>query len=247
MPPAPLQPDRPSSRRVTFQIERFKAGVIDPPRHQSFPLEVNGETTVLDGLERIRLTLDATLLYRHSCHHSSCGTCACVVNGTERLACTTRVLDLDRDTVVLEPLRGFPRIGDLAVDMTGFYRDIDPDWAVLRPAEPVAGARRSEAEPPVRLEDCIECGCCVSSCPAFESHPEFMGPAALAAVHNEMRKRPDRAPLLLSAAASPRGERLCERALNCSRVCPTQVYPARHIADLRRLAAGAKDDPQETK
>jgi len=36
-------------------------------------------------------------------------------------------------------------------------------------------------------------------------------------------------------AANKNGERLCERALNCSRVCPTGVYPARHIADLRRL------------
>jgi len=40
---------------------------------------------------------------------------------------------------------------------------------------------------------------------------------------------------LVSLAKNNRGVTLCERALNCSRVCPTGVYPARHIADLRRL------------
>ncbi len=38
-------------------------------------------------------------------------------------------------------------------------------------------------------------------------------------------------------AGSKRGERLCERSVNCSRVCPNKVYPARHIADLRKLSA----------
>jgi hypothetical protein len=34
-------------------------------------------------------------------------------------------------------LRGFTRIADLAVDMTGFYRDIDPHWQTLIPAAPL--------------------------------------------------------------------------------------------------------------
>mgnify|MGYP001140601523 FL=1 len=61
-----------------------------------------------------------------------------------------------------------------------------------------------------------------------------MGPAALAAIRNEMLKRPSAADDRLSRAGSERVERGCERALACSRVCPTGVYPARHIADLRR-------------
>lgn len=221
----------PSSRVVQFKIDRYKPGCIDPPRVDRFSLAVAPETTVLDALERIRLTRDPTLVYRHSCHHSACGTCACIINGVERLACVTRVLALDSDTVSLSPLRGFARIADLAVAMTSFYRDIDPLWQTLRPAEPIAGASRTA----LRLEDCIECGACVSSCPAARAHQAFMGPAALAALHNEMNKLPaaDQAGLL-QIAAGPRGERLCQRALHCSRVCPTRVYPARHIADLRR-------------
>jgi len=61
-----------------------------------------------------------------------------------------------------------------------------------------------------------------------------MGPAALAAIHNQMAKNPPDADELLQLAGSGRGERWCERALACSRVCPAGVNPARLIADLRR-------------
>ena len=53
-------------------------------------------------------------------------------------------------------------------------------------------------------------------------------------VNNEVKKSPRTTQGLLSLAKSERGEQQCRRALNCSRVCPTGVYPARHIADIRR-------------
>jgi succinate dehydrogenase/fumarate reductase-like Fe-S protein len=71
-----------------------------------------------------------------------------------------------------------------------------------------------------------------------------MGPAALAAIHNEMLKSPAKKTALLALADGERGQRLCRRALNCSRVCPTAVNPARHIADLRRMASAAKGGQQ---
>lgn len=95
-----------------------------PPGFQSYRLNVDAAMTVLDALEQIRLNQDNTLMYRHSCHHSACGTCACI----------TRVLALKTDTVVLEPLAGFKRIGDLVVDMTEFYRHLEPNWSLLKTA-----------------------------------------------------------------------------------------------------------------
>lgn len=221
-------------RPIELRILRCRPDRIDPPRFQRFRIDAKEDMTVLDALEHIRLTLDGSLMYRHSCHHSSCGTCACRVNGMERLACTTRLLDLGTGTVSLEPLRGFECVGDLAVRMESFYRDIDPTWSCLKPAGPTGGAGAGSEQVLLRLEACIECGSCVSACPASRSHPDFMGPAALAAIRNEMLKSPSAADDLLSRAGSERGERWCERALACSRVCPTGVYPARHIADLRR-------------
>jgi succinate dehydrogenase / fumarate reductase iron-sulfur subunit len=216
---------------VEFRILRYQPGSGQEPVFQSYQLDIDSGMTVLDALEKIRLTLDPTLMYRHSCHHSACGTCACMINGSQRLACITNVQQLNSPTVVLEPLKGLPCMGDLVVDMTGFYSRMSPDWSLLRNAEPIAEGDTRHA----RLENCIECGACVSACPVCNADEAFMGPAALAALNTQRGKvRPSRAEALLELASGPEGERKCDRALACSRVCPTRVYPARHIADLRR-------------
>lgn len=231
--------------KIIFRILRFKPGRIDPPRHQEFELAVGPHTTVLDSLEQLRLEQDSTLMYRHSCHHSSCGTCACMINGVPRPACVTGVLALGTTAVTLEPLTGFRTIGDLVVDMRDFYADLSEEWSGLRFSEDRNGKRLSQTHPgAVRFENCIECGCCVVVCPAVGGSDGFIGPAALAAIHNEMLKSPAKKTALLALADSERGQWLCRRALNCSRVCPTGVYPARHIADLRRMVSAAEGDEQ---
>lgn len=223
-------------KKVTFKIRRYKPGHIDPPRFQEFILEVDSITSVLDGLEKIRLEQDKTLMYRRSCHHSSCGTCACKINGVERLTCITKIQELQSDTITLTPLEGFKAIADLVVDMNRFYDDISEDWSYLKNAEKIKSADLPAGIGQfTRFENCIECGACVSACPVSHKNTTFMGPAVLAALNCELKKTPQGAKDLMAVAGSKRGEHLCERALNCSRVCPTSVYPARHIADLRRI------------
>ena len=227
-----------ASKTVTYRISRFKPGVIDPPELAAYQVAAHEQMSVLDGLEKIRLQQEPNLVYRHSCHHGSCGTCACIINGTERLACTTRVSDLKSAVVTLEPLNGFERIADLAVSIDPLFEQISADWTYLRPMEPM----ETDSQVPEtghsagfrRFENCIECGSCVSACPVSQVESQFMGPAALAAIHRELLKSPAKAKELLKLAGGQRGERWCQRALACSRVCPTKVYPARHIADLRR-------------
>lgn len=199
--------------------------------------------SVLDSLEAIRFEQDPSLMYRHSCHHSSCGTCACMINGSERLACMTNIWELKTPVVTLEPLHGFPVIGDLAVNPEMLFQDIDTTWSYLRPSEPPnADAENEQRSGFTRFENCIECGACLSVCPVTEAPEPFMGPAALAALHREMLKSLRQRYDLLTLAGGKRGERQCQRALGCSRVCPTEVYPARHIADLRRaVEVGRKD------
>jgi len=231
----------PNVKEIQFRIKRYKPGVIDPPRFQTYTLAVTEHMSVLDGLEAIRLEQEPSLMYRHSCHHSSCGTCACIINGLEQLACMTNILELKTPAVTLEPLNGFPVIGDLAVDPGVLFRDLDAKWSYLCPAEPAgAHAYKKQSNVFTRFENCIECGACISVCPVTESPESFMGPAALAAIHREMLKSPRNRDVLLSLAGGKRGERQCRRALGCSRVCPTGVYPARHIADLRRAVAASK-------
>ena len=126
-----------STDKITFRIMRHKPGIIDPPRFQNFSLEVKPDMTILDGLEKIRLEQDATLMYRHSCHHSSCGTCACKINGTEGLACTTKIENLKNNSITLVPLDGFRPIGDLVVDISPLFKNISEDWSYLKKSENV--------------------------------------------------------------------------------------------------------------
>ena len=227
-----------SIKTITLQILRYKPGRIDPPRYQEFSLEANPDISVLDALELIRLKQDSTLMYRHSCHHSSCGTCACKINGRERLTCTTKIKELKEGPIRLAPLDGFKVSGDLVVDISPLYDDISEDWRYLKKSDKGKATQLPDGIKEFeRFENCIECGACISACPAAHKNNYFIGPAGLAALNNELKKSSHKSEGLLETASSASGERLCERALNCSRVCPTEVYPARHISELRKLLA----------
>jgi succinate dehydrogenase / fumarate reductase iron-sulfur subunit len=240
---------------ITFRIFRYRPGDRDSARFEQTTQAVEETTTVLDVLETLHRK-DRTLMFRHSCHHGSCGTCACRINGRERLACLTRVLDLDSEVVTIEPLNKLGKMGDLVVDAADFFREYPPDWQTLRDSQ-----ANPESTPPeelavyVRLENCIECGACVSACPV----EDFLGPAVLAGLNRERVNRerleherlerheknggpsanayepPEHGESLLDLAGGERGVWKCQRALECSRVCPTAVYPARHIQELRNL------------
>lgn len=229
---------------ITFRVFRYRAGDPNSNRFEETTLPVEQATTVLDVLKALNRK-DRTLMIRHSCHHGSCGTCACRINGRERLACLTRVLELGTQVVTVEPLNKLRNDGDLVIDPADFFREYPSDWLTLRLSEANPDAALpEELAGYIRLENCIECGACVSACPV----EDFLGPAVLAGLNRERlnRKRPDPHPadasdngkLLLKLAGGERGVWKCQRALECSRVCPTGVYPARHIQELRNRLKG---------
>jgi succinate dehydrogenase / fumarate reductase iron-sulfur subunit len=214
------------NRSIIFRIYRHKPASSQPDMlKEDFTLAVSRSMHVLDCLEHIRIAQDPSLMYRHSCHHASCGTCAMIINGNERLACRTNVWELQTRLVTLAPLKGFPIIGDLAVDMELFFKKLPAQWS----CKITHWQERWE-----RFEDCIECGSCVSACPVARENKDFAGPAALAAAHRQLVKDPDSPDSLKAFAYGAKGERWCRRALVCSRACPSGVYPARHIQELRK-------------
>jgi len=99
------------SHTVTLHIRRTH-GWAD------YVVTVADDAYVLDALEAAGRQ-DPTLLFRHSCHHASCGSCGLRVNGRERLACSTRIDEVWRPgrKLRLEPLRNLPLLGDLLVDL----------------------------------------------------------------------------------------------------------------------------------
>ena len=201
----------------------------------TFDVEGGAYTTLLDSLERIRARDDRSLLYRHSCHHGSCGTCGMIADGERVLACITPLSELAEEATI-DPLAPFPVVGDLAIDPAPLYRDFPDEASYLRESEANAEAElpqelETDGRGFTRFENCVECGLCVSVCPVQQ---RFMGPAALAAYGRELEKNPEREAELLPQIDRDEGVWGCDRALRCSQACPLGVYPAKHIAVLQR-------------
>ncbi len=226
---------------VTFLINRQKDGV--EPHFESFQLEVNPDEYVLDAIERVWAFHDRSLLFRHACHHSTCGACGMRVNGVEKLTCITTIRSVTSDggTVKVEPLRNFPVVGDLVVDMTRLYARMEmvkapsviPLDEAPKPDTSVFDIKPDHDAPDdmIRLVDCIECGMCVSACPVPLTTPEYRGPAVLAGAH---LRGLDNNPSLLELVDGPNGVWRCHSAFECTAVCPSNVEPGWRIMDLRK-------------
>jgi len=219
---------------------------------ENFSVEIGSNAYVLDALEAASAQ-DSTLLYRHSCHHGSCGSCGLRINGREHLACITKVKDVinSNGIIRLEPLRNFTIIRDLLVDFRPFMLRLDEiNLPLRRSAEQLSesieesdkcifpsiiGKEGMELLPGFnRLENCIECGLCNSACPITGSDKQYKGPAYLAAaarVTSEPRQR-DLNQVLMHVN-DDHGIWRCHAAFECSEVCPGRVDPAREILVLR--------------
>lgn len=228
---------------VTFTVYRKKDE--QPARYDTFTLEVSPDEYVLDAVERIWAFHDRSLVFAHACHHSTCGACGMRINGVERLTCITPIREVTRNggTVRVEPLRNFPVVSDLAVDMSRLYRAMDavqaPAVHPLDAAPLEGGGIRPPREVPqpedegefYRLADCIECGLCVSACPVAGTDPAYLGPAALAGAQLQgIAQNPD----LLGVVDCAEGVWRCHSAYECTAVCPSNVQPGWRIMDLRR-------------
>jgi succinate dehydrogenase / fumarate reductase iron-sulfur subunit len=199
--------------------------------------------SVLDVIERVWAEVDPTLVFRHACHHASCGTCAVRVNGRERLPCITALSDVwdGRSTLTIEPLRNVPLIADLAVDPT---MQLDQLAAIRFPyvrtvEESVRCATGIERDADVgtaeRFEDCLECLACVSACPVASGSPEYLGPAVLAAAQRIAEEpRHGDVERVLDLVDTDHGVWQCRSVWACSAVCPSGVDPGARIMDLRR-------------
>lgn len=220
---------------MTQRLRIQRGGAADP-RFDMFEVDLPEGATLLDALEYLRTGAAPDLMYRHSCHHGSCGTCAVRVDGKEVLACLTALDSFAGRVPTIEPLRALKIERDLAVDPGALFRSLPKDIRHLRADEDTRYKR---------FEDCVECGSCVSACPVTAKNwsasegavAAFVGPAALAAVRRESINNPGRAAEMLGFAARPDAVAACERHFDCSRVCPRMVYPGKHIELLRKELA----------
>jgi succinate dehydrogenase / fumarate reductase, iron-sulfur subunit len=205
---------------------------------QEYHIEIDPDETVLDAVERVWAFHDRTLTFRHACHHSTCGACGMRVNGVEKLTCITSISSVthDKGVIKIEPLRNFPLVSDLVVDVSHFFQDMEkmqaPQVVTNQQGKMEYESASFEEEDKERLVDCIECGLCVSACPVALTDGSYLGPASLAGLQQALSAAVSTADISLADDHS--GAWRCHSAFECSAVCPSNVEPGYRIMDLRK-------------
>ena len=224
---------------LTLRIKRFHKEKNPQQWLETFQVETRKGMNLLEALFRIQDEQDGSLCFRYSCRGAVCGSCAMRVNGKDVLACRTHVEDLLDKPALIEPLPLFPVIRDLIVDMSVFFdhcRKIEP----YLHSKPISSQEEYRMGEENRKEidlyiNCILCGICFGTCPAFEKDGEFLGPAILAKAFRFFADPRDiRNEKILEAVNSQQGVWGCKTVFNCVKVCPKQVPPTHGIVKMRR-------------
>src|SRR5687768_1349802 len=206
--------------------------------------------TMLDVLLRIQREQDSTIAFRFACRVAMCGSCGMVINGRERLACKTNVSDLPPGAeITLRPMNHFPVIKDLVVDMDPLFRQFRETLSFFEPKEPSTEPALIPPDAPEREEirvatDCIQCGCCVSSCTMVDHHPDYAGPAALARAYSLLADGRDGLFQERLNSALPSCHE-CRTEMNCTDVCPKGISPTRAIKYIQRIGIVRREEKPE--
>jgi fumarate reductase iron-sulfur subunit len=232
------------SDRIKLQVARYRPEQESEATFEEFEVPCPKDWVVLDGLNHIKDRIDGTLAYRWSCRMGVCGSCGMTVNGEPKLTCATFLADYAPGPVKVEPLKNFPVIRDLIVDIGDFMRklvSIKP-WIVRAVEKPISEGEYLQT--PSELDDykqysmCINCMLCYAACPVYGLDPHFIGPAAIALAQrynldNRDEGRGGRDKLL----SEHDGIWACTFVGECTRVCPKHVDPAGAIQRYKLTAA----------
>jgi fumarate reductase iron-sulfur subunit len=230
--------------RITLQVTRYRPEQESAPTIQEYEVPAPKEWVVLDGLNYVKDQLDGTLSYRWSCRMGICGSCGMTVNGEPKLTCATFLADYAPGPVRVEPLRNFPVIRDLVVEIGDFMRKLTSikPWLVRQQEKPLSEGEYLQT--PDELDDykqfsmCINCMLCYAACPIYGLDPKFIGPAAIAlAQRYNLDSRDEGAEERDAVLNDEEGIWGCTFVGECTTVCPKHVDPAGAIQRYKLTAA----------
>jgi fumarate reductase iron-sulfur subunit len=219
--------------RITLQVARYRPEEDSAATFQEYEVPCPKEWVVLDGLNYVKDRLDGTLSYRWSCRMGICGSCGMTVNGEPKLTCATFLTDYAPGPIRIEPLRNFPIIRDLIVEIGDFMRKLAAvkPWIVRKAEKPLSEGEYLQT--PEELDEykqfsmCINCMLCYAACPIYGLDPQFIGPAAIAlAQRYNLDGRDEGAPERLEILSQHEGIWGCTFVGECTKVCPKHVDPA---------------------
>jgi succinate dehydrogenase / fumarate reductase iron-sulfur subunit len=210
--------------KIKLKVYRENRGQNSKSYYDSFEVPYKRWTTVLDALLYVKGYIDPSLAIRYSCRMASCGSCGMKINGIPRLACYTKISELETSTIECEPLGNFPIIRDLvtaAEEKTYSYYQSPQD-----------------VDKYLQFSYCIKCGLCYSACPTVGTDLRFPGPQALAQLYRYFADTRDESKNRLNIVDDRHGIWRCHFAGSCSKVCPKGVDPALGIQLLRSYMLG---------
>ena len=235
-----------AERAIELRVRR-QDGVDREPYWQTFRIPWRPQHNVVSALMEIRVnpvTADGRRVsppaWEASCLEEVCGSCAMVINGRARMACTALVDKLSQP-ITLEPMRKFPVVRDLIVDRSRMFEALKriQGWVPidgtydLGPGPRIAPAQQ---ELMYRLDQCITCGCCLEVCPQVRRDGGFIGAAAIgqALLFNMNPTGKMNADERLAALMEPGGIADCGNAQNCVEVCPKDIPLTHAIGEIGR-------------
>jgi succinate dehydrogenase / fumarate reductase, iron-sulfur subunit len=180
----------------------------------------------------------APIVYDSNCLEEVCGSCAMLINGRARMACSALVDNLDRP-IKLEPFSKFPVIRDLSVDRSVLFENLKAvkAWVPIDGTYDLGGGPRvspEEQDQAYPLSRCISCCCCMEACPQFNESTGFVGAAAISQVRlfnthptGKALKRER-----LQALMGDGGIQECGYAQNCVEVCPKEIPLTKSISEV---------------
>jgi len=244
-----------AGRTVKFEIKR-QSGPDGQAHWDKFELEHRPGMNVISSMMEIAanpVTADGKpttpITYDSNCLEEICGSCAMLINGKARMACSALVDKLEQP-IKLEPLSKFPLVRDLAVDRSVLFENLKrvKAWVPIDGTYDLGSGERifpQIQEERYPLSRCISCCCCMEVCPQFNESTNFVGAATIAQAQL-FNEHPAGAVLKeerLHALMGDGGIQECGYAQNCVQACPKQLPLTRAISDVGRdvVAQAVKD------
>jgi fumarate reductase iron-sulfur subunit len=218
---------------IILEVARYRPEQESEPTFQNYEVPFHKDWVVLDALNYVKDKLDGSLSYRWSCRMGVCGSCGMMVNGSPKLTCATFLSSFPPGPVRVEPLRYFPIVRDLVVDITDFMRKLKKikPWIVRareeRPPEGEYLQTPDELDNYKRFSMCINCTLCYAACPVYGLEPSFIGPAAIALAQRYNKDSRDQgARERMDIVSESDGMWQCTFVGECTKACPKDVDPA---------------------
>lgn len=209
-----------NGRWVKFAID---AGVNTPVTM------ILDELNSRDSLTDVNGNAEEPIIWECSCGQGICGSCAMVINGSPKLACSTFFGEVGPD-VKVEPLSKFPLAADLKVDRSLISEYLSEMKIWIEGDD----ARVSDVDMQYVSASCMLCGCCLEVCPNYSGKGKFFGAVGMNACFRAAEQLSGAAKRERLSYFAKHGDAGCSKAFACESVCPAKIPLSVVISRLNR-------------